>query len=220
MPSLADIQNALNISEKRNVVKHKKVRYSKKTAQKRESSSEESETSESEEEAPSSDEETSDEDDKSFKRKKGKCISGLFAKAANARIVKSELHAHAALDPEVGDKDLKELTFNLLVAGELEIILDPRIKIKEKETRLELLRHLAYKHEYLSRAEIMNQYKGFISKVEKGRYKWGSKRDIRHFEQHLVLMISIESRKFERSINHERKAKKFDDRVKYLSGFQ
>ena len=114
-----------------------------------------------------------------------------------------------------GDKDLKDLTFNLLVAGELEIIMDPLIKPKERETRLELLRQLAYKHEYLTRTEIINQYKGFISRVEKGKYKWGSKRDLRHFEQHLVLTISIENRKSDKGWGHDRKQKKFEERVKY-----
>ena len=185
----------------------------------RDSTSDSSDSSESERDESTSDEESSDDENKSFKRKKGKCKSGLFTKASNARVLKTEMHAHSALDPEMGDRDLKELTFNLLVAGELEIILDPRVKRKERDTRLELLRQLAYKHEYMSRAEVMNQYKGFMSKIEKGRYKWGSRRDLRDFEHHLILIISIENRKFEKGMGQDRKQKKLDDRVKYCLDF-
>ena len=61
--------------------------------------------------------------------------------------------------------------------------------------------------------------KGFIGKIEKGRYRWGSKRDLHSFEQHLVLMISVEHRKHDRYVTSDRKMKKFEERTKYCLEF-
>ena len=58
---------------------------------------------------------------------------------------------------------------------------------------------LAYKHEHLSREEVLNQYASFVKKVKKGKYKWGSEVHLQRFEQQLVYTISIESRKQDRT---------------------
>ena len=102
LPSLADIQNALNISEKRTETKTRKMKKARKVVERKEHVSDSSDSSSSGAEDSSSEEESSDDDEKCFKRKKGKCKSGLFTKASNARVLKSELHAHSTLDPEVG----------------------------------------------------------------------------------------------------------------------
>ena len=74
-----------------------------------------------------------------------------------------EVFAHAVLEEEVGiDRELKSLSFNLFVAGELEIISNQGTPKLERKTRLEILKMLAYKHEYLSREEILNQYASFM----------------------------------------------------------
>ena len=139
--------------------------------------------------------------------------SGIFERPGFASLVSHELYAHAALDEDmVTERDLKSLSFNLLVAGELEIVSDSKIKIKEKETRLELLKKLAYKKEHLSMEEIVNQYANFVWKVEKGKFKWGSKSDLRAFEQQLIYAISIESKKQDSKFKNKMK---FDDRKKY-----
>ena len=65
------------------------------------------------------------------KVKGGKKKSGYYAKVGNSRIVSNELFAHAALEDELGDRDLASLSFNLFVAGELEIISDDRISKAE-----------------------------------------------------------------------------------------
>ena len=78
------------------------------------------------------------------------------------------------------------MSFNLLVAGEFEIVTSRHISVKEHKTRLEVLKRLAYKHESLPVKDILAQYASFLSKVEKGKYKWGSKSTISSFEQQLI----------------------------------
>ena len=63
----------------------------------------------------------------------------------------------------------------------------PNTSKLERKTRLEILKKLAHKHEYLSREDILNQYASFVSKVEKGKYKWGSDADVEKFEHQLVF---------------------------------
>ena len=35
-----------------------------------------------------------------------------------------------------------------------------------------------YKYEVMSLKDVLAQYASFVSKVEKGKFKWGSKRDL------------------------------------------
>ena len=91
-----------------------------------------------------------------------------------------------------GEKELNELSFNLLVVGELEIISSKQISRKERFSRLELLKQLAYKSEVMTVRDILSQYASFVSKVETGKFKWGSKRDIATFEQQLMYSISVD----------------------------
>ena len=219
LPSFTQIQDALYLTGKKN--RNKRQRRTKKRSQKKPMTSSDSSSESSDADSSSGTEDSSDEDDKSFKRRKGtnKSKSGLFAKAANARIVSSELFAHAALDADFGVKDPKDLSFHLLVAGELEIISDSSIKIKERETRIEVLKALAYKREYLSETETVKQYAGFMNKIEWGKFKWGSRKDLRTFEQQLMFSITVESRngnKFDKSKNKQRI---FEDRTKYCLDF-
>ena len=217
LPSIAQIQDALHVTDKRN--RNRKTKRSKKP--RRKPSSSDSLDSEYSTDSSSSDSESSDEDDRSYKRKKSKCKSGLFAKAANAKIVSNEIYAHAALDAQLGNKSTENLSFNLLVAGELEIILDPDINKREKETRIEVLKSLAYKHEYLNRKEILQQYSGFIGKIERGKFKWGSKRALRLFEQQLLFSISIESRRNDKYVSEKsaRQKSRFEERTKYCMDY-
>ena len=61
------------------------------------------------------------------------------------------------------------------MVGELEIIGSLKIGDKERATRLEVLKKLAYNHEILTLKEVLTQYASFVSKVEKGKFKWGNK---------------------------------------------
>ena len=161
LPDISDLQNLLQFSEEsEKSVRHKKPKKTR-GKQMSSSSSSTSESSDSEWDSDEADEETYR---PSKKKKSGsKKTSGLYARAGNTRIVTNELFAHAALEDEIGtDRELKTLSFNLFVAGELEIVLDGGISKVEKQTRLQILRSLAYKHEYLSCEEILNQYTSFV----------------------------------------------------------
>ena len=218
LPSLAEIQNELHIAEKKDAKRSKKSK--RKMSRRKRSSSDETSSSSSDSESES---ESSDDEKSSKKRKGRKLKSGLHSKAGDARLVSNELYAQAGLGSEIGEgKDLKDLSFNLFVAGELEIITDPQTRSKEKESRLELLKMLAYKHEYLSRLEVLNQYKGFINRIERGKAKWGSHRDIKDFEHQLVFAISVSnSSKWEKSKVDKKNTnpKKFEDRKIYCLDF-
>ena len=189
----------------------------------------EEEDSESDEEPDESevgsDSETEDEVEQHYntrkKFKKGKTLkSGIFAKSSNTRIISHELFAHATLDDEVGgDRDLKSLSFNLFMAGELEIITSEDISKHECNTRLEVLKKLAYKHEFLSKDEVINQYASFIKKVEKGKFRWDSELDLQKFEHQLVYSISIDNRKSEKSKGKKEKPNKWEDSKKYCLDF-
>ena len=86
-------------------------------------------------------------------------MSGYYAKSSNTHIVRQVLHAHAMIDPEEVDGDdrsLTDLSFNLLVAGELEIILS-KVSPEEKWSRLNMLKKLAYKAQFLDRSALIDR---------------------------------------------------------------
>ena len=143
-----------------------------------------------------SDSSSADDDDVPVKRKNmrsGQFRSGRHEKPSNTKLVSNEWYAHTALDEALGgEREFNELSFNLLVAGEIEIINSQQISKKEIYSRLEVLKQLAYKHEVMSLRDILSQYASFVSKVEKGRFRWGSKRDLAAFEQQLMYTISID----------------------------
>ena len=86
---------------------------------------------------------------------------------------------------------MKDLSFHLLVAGELEIITSQKIPQKERDTQLEVLKKLAYKSEFLSTSDIIALYANFLGKIEKGKFKWGCEHSLQAFEQQLVCNVSI-----------------------------
>ena len=223
LPSLSQIQNVLNVTEKKGakVKKQRKVKRTKKRVETTSSSSSSDSSSD-----VTSDEGDSDDEATPKKRKGKKLKSGLFAKADNAQLVSSELFAQAALDTSISKNlDLDDLSFNLLVAGELEIITSKHIKSDEQFSRLQLLKMLAYKAEHLQDTEILKQYGAFVNKVEKGIFKWGSKRDLRLFEHQLLYSITIEGKKKVNnnfgSVNVDKlsKQKKFEEQKKYCLDF-
>ena len=125
--------------------------------------------------------------------RKGNVRSGRYDRLSDTKLVSNEWYAHTAIDETIGgDKQFNELTFNLLVAGELEIISSGKISSKEKFSRIELLKILAYRHEVIPVSLVLTHYAGFLSKIEKGKYKWGSQKDLNTFEQQLVYSVSMD----------------------------
>ena len=207
MPGLNEISELLHSAEKR-VVKEKKAKKKRKTRHRHRSDSSDKSSSET---STDDSEDSSDEDNR--KPHKGKKLtSGLYVKPGNVRLKSRESYAHAAIDDASGgDRDINTLSFNLLVAGELEIISNKEISEKERFTRIEVLKNLAYKHEHLSRSDIIKQYTNFLRKVEKGVFRWGSKSALRTFDQQLLYNVSLESKS---KIKPQQKFKN-DERKKY-----
>ena len=152
---------------------------------------------------------------------KGNVRSGRHDKLSDTKLITNEWYAHTALDEVMGGKkDFGDLSFNLLVAGELEIIGSPHTSSKEVYSRIELLKKLAYKHEVMSLKDVLVQYASFVSKVEKGKFKWGSKKDLTSFEQQLMYTISVDRVRTESTVGYRAdkvrlKSSGKDDRKKY-----
>lgn len=111
------------------------------------------------------------------KHKKGKPIkSGVKAKAHKIRLKTSELCAQAVLDEEYcpGTHTLDSLSFDQLVAGELEICTMKDLSKKEKNARLQILKLLAYFANILPQSALIDVYKAVILKIEKGLFIWSS----------------------------------------------
>ena len=86
------------------------------------------------------------------------------------------------------DLDLYKLPFHLFVAGELEIVLG-RSGTKEKWSRLNMLRQLAYKAQFLPHRTIIDTYVAFLRKFEKGKVQWGAEKAIADLESNLRFRI-------------------------------
>lgn len=71
-----------------------------------------------------------------------------------------------------GNYDLENLTFDQLVAGELEICTMVDISKREQSVRLKNLKLLAYFAQLLPQNSLLEVYKAIILKVEKGQYSW------------------------------------------------
>lgn len=113
----------------------------------------------------------------SRKNKKGKSIkSGVKAKSHKIQLKTSELCAQAVLDEEhcPGTHTLENLTFEQLVAGELEICTMRDVSKKEKFARLRILKLLAYFANILPQKTLIKVYKAVILKVEKGIFNWSA----------------------------------------------
>lgn len=203
--------NDTSDEEKELSVKHKKMSKTSTKKAKRcfterkqyNSSSSESKDS-STDSSPDSSESSSEDSDSSrarshrrsrqrrHKTKKGKPIrSGVKAKAHKIRLKTSELCAQAVLDEEhyPGTYLLENLTFEQLVAGELEICTMHEISKKEKSARLEILKLLAYFANILPQNTLLEVYKAVILKVEKGIFVW-SKDIVKKTENMLDRAVS------------------------------
>ena len=99
--------------------------------------------------------------------------------------MKRKIHAlHNALDESmVKKRSFEQLPSNLLVAGELEIILTKKISDRERKARLAVLRTLSYHAEYLGLQDIKDQYCATMRKIETRQCKWSlnmAQKRIRH----------------------------------------
>ena len=115
----------------------------------------------------------SDEESEPKKGKKRK--SGILTKPDEADIVQTVRFPHELLDDrhvKHGDKIFGKLNFNLLCAGELELIKRCGISPEEKEARIEILLTLCYHSSYLTTDELKAQYSATLQRIERGSAKW------------------------------------------------
>lgn len=75
--------------------------------------------------------------------------------------------------------ELESLSFNQLVAGELEICTMPDISKQEKRVRLHVLKSLAYFAQTLPQKTLLEVYKATILKVEKGIFSWSNELNLK-----------------------------------------
>lgn len=123
------------------------------------------------------------------KQMEGKLKSGISKKSHKVRIVRQELYPHQLLNYEFTNKEVafKDLTFAMLVAGEMEIIALDDVSQDEKDMRIELLKKLAYHSAYLEHDTLLDIYATFVGNIEKGVISWNSKRALERLEQNMLL---------------------------------
>ena len=93
----------------------------------------------------SSDDDSTDNDSKSKKKEKKKKKSGINAKSSD-KVKFPQEWPHAHLQYEHVNKQIKfqELSFRLLIAGELEILPAEDLSTEERQCRLKLLKKIVY----------------------------------------------------------------------------
>ena len=102
-----------------------------------------------------------------------KLKSGKCAKPDSCDIKKVVKFAHEKLDVKhVKNRTFDSLSFNLLMAGEIELVLLKSTKPDEKEARLNIAKVLAYHKQYLSDAELREGYDYVLKTVEQGQKNW------------------------------------------------
>ena len=115
---------------------------------------------------------SSDDNDVKWDGKKLK--SGKCAKPDDTDIKKVVKFAHEKLDVKhVKNRSFDNLTFNLLIAGEIELILLKTTGAEERNARLKIVKILAYHKQYLGDAELREGYDYVLKQVEQGVKDWG-----------------------------------------------
>ena len=68
----------------------------------------------------------------------------------------------------------------------------------------------------MGRPEILNQYAAFISKVEQGKFRWGSKKDLHAFDLQLLYCVALDHKREEsKGDKLQRFCSKLDKQNKY-----
>ena len=108
-----------------------------------------------------------------------KLKSGITTKPDESGIRRVVQYAHEKLDAiHVKNRVFSELSFHFLVAGELELILQDRIKQEEMLARLHFLRMLCYHKEYLNIDDIRDQYDANLKNIERGTHSWADYKEL------------------------------------------
>ena len=124
--------------------------------------------------------------DKQGERSNKKLCSGRVTKPDESDIMKPVKFAHEKLDTRhVKDRVFDKLSFPLLMAGEMELILQKDISKEEREARVCIARTLSYHKLYLGDEDLRLGYAAVLNKVEQGQEGWSNSlaEDLhKHFE--------------------------------------
>ena len=105
--------------------------------------------------------------------KSKKLTSGRIAKPDEVDIKKPVKYPHEKLDPTFFKKRVfDKLSFPMLVAGEMELILLKEVTQEEKIARVAMMRTLAYHKSYLEDEDLRTGYAAILKKVEQDTREW------------------------------------------------
>ena len=179
----------------------------------------------------SSSDESSGSSNRRSSGKKKKLKSGRCADPDMSDIKCTVKYPHERLNLQfVKNRKYDKLSFHLLVAGELELIQDGKMRNDEKTARLAMLKMLAYHKEYLETNELRDAYDSVMEEVEKGRAGWDDNlADKIHtfceFRANLLTREQITKQQGTKQISTVRKDSKdsrdktIDDRVVFCADF-
>lgn len=105
--------------------------------------------------------------------------------------------------------EFKDMTFPLLIAGEMEILARVDISKEERETRIKMIKTLAYHASYLEVDVLLDIYAMFIGSIEKGQLEWGSKRALERLEQSMILRTLSKQKSSKQEARALKKEKNF-----------
>ena len=102
-----------------------------------------------------------------------KLVSGRSAKPDETDIQKVVKYAHEKLDAKhVRNRKLDNLSFNILIAGELELACLPNITDVERRARTQIAKTLCYHKNYLGDTDLRDGYEEVLKQVEFGKRDW------------------------------------------------
>ena len=102
---------------------------------------------------------------------------------------------HKKLDPvHIKNRVFSELPFHFLVTGELELVLQDRIKPEEARARLHFLKTLCYDREYLNIEDLRDQYDATLKNIERGSHQWGDYKELESIMQSNLTFRLVNAR--------------------------
>ena len=128
-----------------------------------------------------------------------KLKSGKTAKPDEAGIICVVQYTHEKLDSiHIKNRLFNELSFHFLVVGEIELILQEKMKPVEKQARLHFLKTLCYHKEYLEVGDIRDQYNATLKLIECGENTWSDYKDLAsQLHNSLTFHATVNARKKE-----------------------
>ncbi|WAR27316.1 hypothetical protein MAR_013020, partial [Mya arenaria] len=129
----------------------------------------------------------------------------------SAKIKHTQSYPHSQLRYEFVTQNIgfEDLTFNLFVAGELEIISNPTTSAKEKTGRLSLLKRIMYLNAHFTFQNLKAFYAAVLREIELGEKNWGD--DFHYLETCILNKPYPSSDKPGQGSNPRVKSWKFSD---------